>query len=200
MYNNLQNTPLMSSIVTKTYTQNSPPSVIFTISNPNSMTYFGQYIATLLVNYSFMPVILLYGEVGSGKTTFTRGLVQHFLYNEYAEVSSPSFTICNYYPTNPTVIHCDLYRCSHTIPEEIYELLYDHQGLVIIEWAEYLPEELFPTECIIFSLSLDEKNTRQISCYHHGVISAKIIDSLIQHQQVIQLKLMNTQNLSSPIV
>ena len=51
--------------------------------------------------------ILFYGDLGSGKTTFTRGLIEALPGGENAEVSSPSFTLCNSYPTTPSVIHCD---------------------------------------------------------------------------------------------
>ena len=54
-------------------------------------------------------IILFYGDLGSGKTTFTRGFIEALPGGENAEVSSPSFTLCNSYPTTPSVIHCDLY-------------------------------------------------------------------------------------------
>ncbi len=53
-------------------------------------------------------IILFYGDLGSGKTTFTRGFIEALPGGENAEVSSPSFTLCNSYPTTPSVIHCDL--------------------------------------------------------------------------------------------
>lgn len=187
----LQQTTSNSHTTIQDCIQDFLPPITFTISDKTSMNCFGQCIAKLLTNQSVMPVILLYGEVGSGKTTFTCGLVQHFPHSEYAEISSPSFTICNYYPTSPAIIHCDLYRCSHTIPDEIYELFEDYQGLLIIEWAEYLPEKLLPTERLIFSLSLGRGNVRQVSCYHHGTITAKLMSSLIQNQQAIQQGLMD---------
>lgn len=100
-----------------------------------------------------LPVVLLYGDLGSGKTTLTRGLVQGLPGGEEAEVSSPSFTLCNVYPTCPELVHCDLYRGGDTLPEEA-ETALESGGLVIVEWAErlglapngeaggYLPERL----------------------------------------------------------
>lgn len=61
-------------------------------------------------------IILFYGDLGSGKTTFTRGFIEALPGGENAEVSSPSFTLCNSYPTTPSVIHCDLYRSEGALP------------------------------------------------------------------------------------
>ena len=66
-------------------------------------------------------IILFYGDLGSGKTTFTRGFIEALPGGENAEVSSPSFTLCNSYPTTPSVIHCDLYRSEGALPDEVDE-------------------------------------------------------------------------------
>ena len=57
-----------------------------------------------------LPVILLMGDLGAGKTTLIRFLVEALPGGENAEVASPSFTLCNVYPTTPKVQHFDLYR------------------------------------------------------------------------------------------
>ncbi len=54
--------------------------------------------------------LYLRGTLGSGKTTLTRGLVAALPGGEDAEVASPSFTLCNIYPTRPALLHADLYR------------------------------------------------------------------------------------------
>ena len=80
-------------------------------------------------------IILFYGDLGSGKTTFTRGFIEALPGGENAEVSSPSFTLCNSYPTTPSVIHCDLYRSEGALPDEVDEALDTESGLVLVEWA-----------------------------------------------------------------
>jgi len=75
--------------------------------------------------------VLLHGPLGAGKTTFVRGFVEALPGSEAAEVSSPSFTLCNSYPTRPAVLHCDLYRSEDltpdgtlaNLPEEVDEAL-----------------------------------------------------------------------------
>ena len=84
-------------------------------------------------------MMLLYGELGAGKTCFVRGLVRALPGGSEAEVSSPSFTVCNSYPTRPEILHCDLYRTSGDLPEETEEAL-DRGACVLIEWPERLAE------------------------------------------------------------
>ena len=59
-------------------------------------------------------VILLYGDVGSGKTTFARGFIKE-LTNTEEEIVSPTFTLVQTYPTTDgnTIWHYDLYRLKH---------------------------------------------------------------------------------------
>ncbi|WP_288907514.1 tRNA (adenosine(37)-N6)-threonylcarbamoyltransferase complex ATPase subunit type 1 TsaE [uncultured Desulfovibrio sp.] len=69
--------------------------------------------------------LLLRGPLGSGKTTLTAALTAALPGGDLAEVGSPSFTICNYYPTTPPVLHADLYRSPGSPPEELEEALDD---------------------------------------------------------------------------
>lgn len=70
------------------------------------------------------------------------------------EVSSPSFSLCNYYLTVPPVLHCDLYRCAAHPPEELLEALDDHGQLVLVEWAEFLPARFLPAEYLDISFKM----------------------------------------------
>lgn len=91
--------------------------------------------------------LLLHGPLGCGKTTLSTAIVQALPGGSSAEVSSPSFTLCNAYPTTPQVLHCDLYRCGPTkLPEEVEELLEDNDTVLIVEWADYLVPEDIPCD------------------------------------------------------
>ena len=84
-------------------------------------------------------VVLLYGELGAGKTAFVRGFVQGVGIAP-DEVSSPTFTLIQPYGGAGRVYHVDLYRLG---PDEVEDLgleeLPEHGGLVCIEWADRLP-------------------------------------------------------------
>jgi tRNA threonylcarbamoyladenosine biosynthesis protein TsaE len=68
-----------------------------------------------------VTVVLLRGDLGSGKTTFVRGLVAALPGGEEAEVASPSFNLVNVYPTRPEVVHMDLYRLRGGEAGELFE-------------------------------------------------------------------------------
>jgi len=85
--------------------------------------------------------ILLYGDLGAGKTAFVRGLAEGFGIDP-AEVSSPTFTIVQEYRgPQVTLQHVDLYRLT---PREITDLaledLMTPTTVMAIEWSERLPE------------------------------------------------------------
>jgi tRNA threonylcarbamoyladenosine biosynthesis protein TsaE len=85
-------------------------------------------------------VVLLYGDLGAGKTAFVRGLAEG-LGIPPAEVSSPTFTILQEYRGGRLpLFHADLYRLND--PREVDDLGLDEiaaDGVLAIEWADRLP-------------------------------------------------------------
>lgn len=124
-----------------------------------------------------LHTILFYGELGSGKTTFTRGFIEVLPGGGNAEVSSPSFTLCNSYPTTPPVIHCDLYRSEGALPDEVDEALDTESGLVLVEWAERIAAENLPPKRldILFQVC---KNNRLVTLSPHGEAARCVMQKL----------------------
>ena len=82
-------------------------------------------------------LVLLYGELGAGKTTFVRGLARGV--GCRGRVSSPTFALAHVYRGNPlTLHHLDLYRLKEGDAEELGldELLNDPRGAVVVEWPQ----------------------------------------------------------------
>lgn len=110
----------------------------------------GRAIAGLDTSATALPALLLLGEMGAGKTTFTRGLVQGMPGGGEAQVASPSFTLMNCYPTCPPVAHIDAYRLEPAmavvaIPELLEEIFTTAAGImVVMEWAQRLPAAYWP--------------------------------------------------------
>lgn len=128
------------------------------------------------------PPLFLSGELGSGKTTIARSIVRALPGSQDAEIGSPSFTICNYYPCHPPVLHCDLYRCRSDIPDEILDALDSGDTQVLIEWSEYFPAEYLPRSFLDININLD-KNTRLPVFNAHGTSAARMLDELLAFWQ-----------------
>ncbi|MEO0184445.1 MAG: tRNA (adenosine(37)-N6)-threonylcarbamoyltransferase complex ATPase subunit type 1 TsaE [candidate division WOR-3 bacterium] len=107
-------------------------------------------------------IIYLCGELGSGKTTFTKGICLGLGVKD--PVTSPSFVIASEYQGNLRISHIDLYRLKAsdlaTLPIEEY---YISDGVTIIEWADRLPH--FLQRCykgIYISFFVKKRNKREI--------------------------------------
>jgi len=100
-------------------------------------------------------ILALYGNLGSGKTFFTKKLCQFLGVKEI--VSSPSFVILNEYQGKYPIFHLDLYRLSSE--EELLEIgIFDFPevSLTIIEWPEIV-ENFLPEHTIKIKFQLTEK-------------------------------------------
>ena len=134
---------------------------IFKSSSENDTKEFAKKIASKLNNGD---VIVLSGDLGSGKTKFTEGFLSYFNLEE--EISSPTFTIVNEYnKDNINIYHFDVYRLEDS--SEFYAIggeEYFEKGICIIEWGELI-EDALPKEYIKidFSRCYDNENTRTLN-------------------------------------
>ncbi len=98
---------------------------------------FGQQVGQCL---NPGDVILLFGGLGAGKTSFVQGLALGLDIDSNYYVNSPTFTIINQYLAKTPIYHIDLYRIESFAEMDnlgLEEIIYG-QGIVIIEWAEKL--------------------------------------------------------------
>lgn len=100
-------------------------------------------------------VVLLHGDLGVGKTVFTKGFAEGLGITE--PVSSPTFTIIQQYDSGRLPLyHFDVYRIADV--EEMDEIGYEDyfygDGVCLIEWAELI-EEILPEHCIEVTIEKD---------------------------------------------
>lgn len=124
-------------------------------------------------------IIILSGDLGSGKTKFTEGFLIYFgLENE---ISSPTFTIVNEYTKNNiNIYHFDVYRLSSS--DEFYAIggeQYFENGICIIEWGEQI-QDILPKDYlhITFSRDLENLSKRILNLEPFGEKYKKIISEL----------------------
>ena len=109
-------------------------------------------------------IIFLNGEIGAGKTTFTKYLVEIYGLND--EVCSPTFSLENRYNTkNGLIIHFDLYRIKN---EEELDMIgfYDtlkEDATILIEWADKFNIEKYIKNYKIISFKIHDSNIRYVT-------------------------------------
>lgn len=113
-------------------------------------------------------VLALTGEIGSGKTTFVRGLAQG-LGVPASSVASPSFVLVRVYRGRIPLVHADLFRLEG-LPEALsvgLEEFYDSDGVMAIEWADKIPGVL-PEEFLEVRFEALDPETRRLTWIPHG--------------------------------
>lgn len=123
--------------------------------NENDTINFACKLANYLQNGD---IIILSGDLGSGKTKFTQGILKFFSLD--TEISSPTFTIVNEYnaPNNTNIYHFDVYRLADI--DEFYALggdEYFDNGICIIEWGELI-ESILPKNYLKITFERDPNN------------------------------------------
>ncbi|MBU0996721.1 MAG: tRNA (adenosine(37)-N6)-threonylcarbamoyltransferase complex ATPase subunit type 1 TsaE [Firmicutes bacterium] len=111
-------------------------------------------------------IVGLTGELGSGKTTFTKFLAAHLNIND--TVTSPTFTILKVYPGKLPLYHMDVYRLEGIgYDYELDDFIYG-SGVSVIEWASYI-REMLPNEMLEIDISGNFDNERIIRVKGSGV-------------------------------
>ena len=106
-------------------------------------------------------LVVLTGDLGSGKTKFVQGILTHFGLEK--EISSPTFTIVNEYSNGQdTIYHFDVYRLESS--DEFYAIggeEYLQNGICLMEWGEMI-QDVLPSSYIhiTFEKSSEDENIR----------------------------------------
>jgi tRNA threonylcarbamoyladenosine biosynthesis protein TsaE len=144
---------------------------VFTTYSEEETTALGKRIGELL---EAGAIVLLYGDLGAGKTVLARGIAQGLGAKE--AVTSPTYTLMHRYEGRLPVYHFDLYRLNG--PDEVldlgYEDLFYGSGVSIVEWPERLGH-LCPDEHVSIHIDIiDYGQTRKITVDVVGVQYIKL--------------------------
>ena len=111
-------------------------------------------------------VICLDGELGSGKTVFTKGFANALGIEE--NITSPTFTIIKEYPNGEMPLyHMDVYRLDGNTDGVGIEEYYNKGGIVIIEWAKTI-KDILPEERLEIKFKVVDENRRKIIITAYG--------------------------------
>ncbi len=124
-------------------------------------------------------IVLVSGELGSGKTVFTKGIAEGLGLDKH-DILSPTFVIIREYEqARLPFYHFDLYRLNS--PGDIEALGYEEyffgQGVSVVEWPERL-KFLLPAEYLSVQIRIISQNGRQVSFRAFGRRYKRLLDSI----------------------
>lgn len=120
-------------------------------------------------------ILCLFGDLGSGKTTFVKGLASGLAINP-RDVNSPTFVLLNIYDGKLPLYHFDFYRLQH--PEEIAAIGYDEflfgSGVAVVEWSERFGPFL-PAQRLELRFDYAGTTGREITCTAYGARAEELL-------------------------
>ena len=124
-------------------------------------------------------VICLRGDLGSGKTVFTKGFAKALEVKE--EETSPTFKIIKEYTSGELpLLHTDVYRLDGNVEDLGIEEYYSKKGITIIEWADMIPDYL-PEERLDIKIknSSEDEDKRIITITPYGTIYEELCEAIL---------------------
>ena len=150
-------------------------TVTITSHTPRQTEEIGSLLGSMLAKGD---IIALCGELGTGKTTLVRGMARGIGLEE-GEVASPSFTLVNEYEGPLRLFHIDLYRLADE--KELIAIDYEEyltaDGVVVIEWADRLPQAI-PADSLWITLRYLGTERREIVLRAEGDHYKMMIEEL----------------------
>ena len=110
-------------------------------------------------------IICLDGDLGSGKTVFTKGIANALGINEV--ITSPTFTIIKEYIGELPLYHMDVYRLDGNSDGIGIEEYFSKGGVVVIEWSKTI-DDILPKERLDINFKVIDENKRQLTLIPHG--------------------------------
>ena len=150
--------------------------LLLTSKNEAETQRYGEILGSLLKKGS---IVALDGQLGAGKTYFTKGIAKGAGVKDSRVVTSPTFTLINEYSGNVSVIHMDAYRISSV--DEMYDLGCDEifccGAITIIEWAERV-KECLPVNTLNIYISYKTISERLIRIFDSANLYSEVLQGI----------------------
>ncbi len=134
--------------------------MIFETTSSEETQAVGREIARLLTP---SDKVMLFGDLGAGKTTLIQGIISEWTGLDTSEISSPTFNYLNTFDENGLLYHFDLYRIEDE--KDFYKKGFEEQlespGICLIEWSERIPT-LHNLANVRITLTHESENKRVI--------------------------------------
>ncbi len=121
-------------------------------------------------------VICLDGELGSGKTIFTKGIANALGITE--SITSPTFTIIKEYEGELPLYHMDVYRLNGNTEGTGIEEYFTKGGVVVIEWADTI-KDVLPSERLHIKFKIVDENKRILILTPYGKQYEELCEAVI---------------------
>jgi tRNA threonylcarbamoyladenosine biosynthesis protein TsaE len=122
-------------------------------------------------------VIALEGDLGAGKTTFTKGLAEGLEITK--NVNSPTFTIIKEYKGSMPLFHMDVYRLENSDEDLGFDEYFEGVGVTVVEWAHLIKDQL-PLELLTIYLTHINDGARNIKLVPAGKRYEELCKEIIQ--------------------
>ncbi|WP_425388523.1 tRNA (adenosine(37)-N6)-threonylcarbamoyltransferase complex ATPase subunit type 1 TsaE [Bacillus solimangrovi] len=136
------------------------------------------FAETLATKLSAGDVLTLEGDLGAGKTTFTKGLAKGL--GVKRTVNSPTFTIIKEYKgSRLPLYHMDVYRLEESEEDLGFDEYFFGDGVTVVEWAKFIKDQL-PKEYIEITIQHNGDSTRKITLQPNNERYVSICEELME--------------------
>ncbi|WP_047986101.1 tRNA (adenosine(37)-N6)-threonylcarbamoyltransferase complex ATPase subunit type 1 TsaE [Ornithinibacillus californiensis] len=122
-------------------------------------------------------LLTLEGDLGAGKTTFTKGIAAGLGISR--TLSSPTFTIVKEYEGTIPLYHMDVYRLEHSDEDIGFEEYFDGNGVSVVEWAQFI-EEYLPIERLNITIKYLDEQSRAIEFDPVGEHFEEVVKAIVE--------------------
>lgn len=145
---------------------------MLTFYKEEEMIAFGETLASFLFPGA---ILTLEGDLGAGKTTFTKGIGKGLGVKKI--INSPTFTIVKVYQGNLPFYHFDAYRLEGQDEELGFEEMFEDEGVCVIEWPKFIAD-ILPHDKLEITITKNEDESRTFAFHAIGKKYEDIVKEL----------------------